>query len=613
MSYGNGKERKDWELRAMPLGVGKLSAAKKARLLAIRNSILSLMEDMLARCFVDEPLYAKHSQKTIDAMLFSMEKEHKGVNAVWKQLARMQVKPMLSNGVQNYYRRLAGSLRNVDQKVPSPSKEEIAKRELKLTSFIGPVIPAHQYFHVPPQIQHEVTEQELEELRLIAEEGDAVALFKAVIIDNNTKKLTPNQVTIIRSIHQRTLAKHNLPVLKDDFLLSLHLDARMLASNKKELPKDIRQDSTLLLADEKNKRYHYFLDLCGTQPREARIRIPLVVSKKMAARIAQGDINWGALTLELSANQVGVRLVVGKEPPALKPRTKAFVGRDFGYTNTISLALVLSEEEVALDAFRKAIAHIDDEKSAQAFLEQYALSTEPLILERVQFSGKKFLKKLQTLSEKIDKCRSILDIEYPKLEALKAKITQDLELPEDASLTKEHKKLSKDVAAFFQLFGRIKDVKKAQRKHYAKMAAIKKHWFGFLSTQELRLAEKYDAAIVREDLTVVTQEKESSTYKGRAFNKMINHGAKGQYQRRSSSKLRFNGVEELIIPSWYTSRACLKHRTILAKNKRQGERIQLTCCGCEDHADLHAAQTIACYPMLQNQRIAAQVAIREKL
>ena len=605
MSYGNGKARKDWMMRAMPLGVGKLSDAKKDRLLAIRNSTLSLMQDMLVRCFVEEPLYAKHSQKTIDAMLFSMEKEHKGLNAVWKQMARMLVKPMLANGLQNYYRRLAGSLRNVDQKVPAPSKEYLAKRELKRANFIGPVIPAHQYFHVPPQIQHEVTEQELEELRLIAEEGDAVGLFKAVIIDNNTKKLTPNQVTIIRSIHQRALAKHNLPALKDDFVLSLHLDARMLPSNQQDLAKLIRQDSTFLLSDVKNKRYHYFLDLCGAQAREKRIRVPVVIAKKMAARIAQGDSNWGALTLELSGNQIGVRLVIGKAPEALKPTSKAFVGRDFGYTNTISLAVAISAEEVILDAFRRSIAPIDDEKSAKAFLEQYALPSDPLILERVHYSGKKFLKKLQTLSEKIDKCRSILDIDYPKLEALKAKITQDLELPEDTSLTKEHKKLSKDVAAFFQLFGRIKDVKKAQRRHYAKMAAIKKHWFGFLSTQELRLAEKYHAAVVREDLTVVTKEKESPDYKGRAFNKMINHGAKGQYQRRSSSKLLFNGVEELIIPSWYTSRACLKHGTILAKSKRQGERITLTCCGHEDHADLHAAQTIACYPMLRPQRIAA--------
>ena len=43
MSYGNGKARKDWMMRAMPLGVGKLSDAKKDRLLAIRNSILRLM------------------------------------------------------------------------------------------------------------------------------------------------------------------------------------------------------------------------------------------------------------------------------------------------------------------------------------------------------------------------------------------------------------------------------------------------------------------------------------------------------------------------------------------------------------------------------------------
>ena len=43
------------------------------------------------------------------------------------------------------------------------------------------------------------------------------------------------------------------------------------------------------------------------------------------------------------------------------------------------------------------------------------------------------------------------------------------------------------------------------------------------------MAVNYHAAIIRENLTVMAREKEAPDYQGRAFNKMINNGSKGQY------------------------------------------------------------------------------------
>lgn len=111
------------------------------------------------------------------------------------------------------------------------------------------------------------------------------------------------------------------------------------------------------------------------------------------------------------------------------------------------------------------------------------------------------------------------------------------------------------VRAFFQTFGLIADLKKERRKLYRQFTAIKKNWFGFLANVEAELARKHNAAIVREDLTVEAMEKDDPEYKGRTFNKMINHGSKGQYQRRARQTFRWNGVPEVVIPSWYTSRA----------------------------------------------------------
>ena len=87
--------------------------------------------------------------------------------------------------------------------------------------------------------------------------------------------------------------------------------------------------------------------------------------------------------------------------------------------------------------------------------------------------------------------------------------------------------------------------------------------------------------MVREDLTVEAIEKDSPVYRGRTYNKMLNNGAKGQYLRRAASKLLWNGIPEVVAPSWYTSRTCLTHAEIVDKQHRKGESIYLPCCGCQ--------------------------------
>jgi transposase len=80
---------------------------------------------------------------------------------------------------------------------------------------------------------------------------------------------------------------------------------------------------------------------------------------------------------------------------------------------------------------------------------------------------------------------------------------------------------------------------------------------------------------------------------------MLNNGSKGQYQNRASDKFEWHGVSEVEIPSFYTSRTCLLHSTIVEKKDRKGEKIFFPCCGKHDHADEHAADTIAQYVFLR--------------
>ena len=93
--------------------------------------------------------------------------------------------------------------------------------------------------------------------------------------------------------------------------------------------------------------------------------------------------------------------------------------------------------------------------------------------------------------------------------------------------------------------------------------------------------------------------KESPAYKGRTFNKMLSGGAAGRYRRTASRQHLWNGIPEIGIGSWYTSRACTVHAVVVAKDCRKGEKIFLPCCDLTAHADLHASATIAVYPFLQ--------------
>ena len=99
-------------------------------------------------------------------------------------------------------------------------------------------------------------------------------------------------------------------------------------------------------------------------------------------------------------------------------------------------------------------------------------------------------------------------------------------------------------------------------------------------------------------LTVLAIEKDSVKYRGRTFNKIINNGSKGQYMMRTSDKLCWDGIPDLIVPSFYTSSACTIH-SLVDGSMRQGEQFFCPQCGVKEHADQHAADTIANYFLLQ--------------
>jgi hypothetical protein len=579
MAFGRNKARKGWEMRAFPLGIGKLSATKLASILALRAQVLDLMRNMASACFTQEPLAGTLASNDLNQRLLEVQRAKAGLNSVWRESARLRVKPALEEADDRYFRKLVGRLRHVDQ--------EIIYHESRGDR------PC--FINIPQEIETAVTATEIEGLKQLASSGKAVAAFRAVALEGSRSGLTGNQVAILLHIHACVQKGHRPPEFgaKDEFFLQLHIDSRMLPTGQSTEAMALRTGVSFLLEDDQNKRYCRFLDISGAEPRSERIRIPLTLTPEIAKRLETTETGWASLILEISSRSVGVRLVAGKPKPEQPTVAERFVGRDFGYTNTICLSVLEAPAAVNLEEIRSSLEVLDTKEQSQKHLEGHRLPEGTIVLERHRFSGRPFMERIKVLCEGIDGYKSRIDLDYNTLDALKAELVKELGLEPGDMILPENKKASAKVCAFFQLLGRINDLKAARRVCYRKVASIKKCWFGYLSTQEVELAKKHGAAVVREDLTVEAIEKDSPSYKGRAFNKMLNNGSKGKYQRRAASKLLWNGIPEVVAPSWYTSRVCLKHSVIVAKQHRKGESIYLPCCGHHDHADEHAADTIA--------------------
>jgi hypothetical protein len=301
MAYGKNKERKDWLYKAVPLGIGEITPEKSARLLELRQTVLTLMREMSTACFIQEPLKGVSASKEIEAKLIILQKSA-SFNAVWSQEARMRVKPALENTLKLYFKRLFGGLRFVDSLIPKSQYHAIPlKPKFDANNQLIPPPAQRKYYQVPVSIQDFITPEELQELKFFALSNQAKDIFESVIVNNDYLDLTDRQILIIKDIHRRAQQKHTCPDfgVKEAFTLQLHIDARMLQTGHKAEAIELRQGVPFLLEDEQNKKYFRFLDLSGIKAREDRIRIPLVLTTKIARRIKTTENNFASLIVEV--------------------------------------------------------------------------------------------------------------------------------------------------------------------------------------------------------------------------------------------------------------------------------------------------------------------------
>lgn len=598
MAYGKGLQ--NVQRRSLPAGKTMLNqnvlpAGKLHDVLIIREKFLAAANAFVDTLFLPDPLKNTRTNEEIVSILTAAQKAMgKGFNKAYVEKARLAVPAAIAQIEGKYFNRLYGRLLHCATKT---DEKDPAKR---------------QYLNIPETIQKKVSLNDLTAIeQKIADLGypQTIALFRQVIVKKVTAGLTRKEIAVIRAIHGECLAKYCKPVFGADarFACQINLDYRVIRSNLDpviELDKGAR-----LLVDRGNRKFHHFLEISNPVPRGETIKIPMVMSAKTLTRFDKLS-SISSLAVVIEPDAVMVRTVITKpdREPVLDGITH-LVARDFGMLNTVSLSIVALDDPI--DPKRLARIARFTKEDALKHLENYSHPNHNIV-KRVRFSGKNFLKNIADSCDKIDYLKSQIDTGYNRLEKLKGIICGYLGLDEQDRLTKgqlfDDPYIQHIHDKFFRLLQHVLNMKQLRLSLYKKIVGVKKSWFGFLTNQEAILAKEYHAAIVREDLTILTKEKSSSGYKGRTFNKMINNGSKGQYLRRASDKLRWDGIPELIIPSYYTSTACTVH-SLVDPGMRQGELFCCPRCNVKEHADEHAADTIGNYLLLRPNPV-QQVTLR---
>lgn len=588
MAYGKGekdKQRRSIHSGTTALQFTDLPIGKLKDLVEIRNEYLAVANAFVDAVFITEPLLKTRTSADILDILTDYQKyKVKGFNKAFVEKARLAIPSAIDQVQTKYLHRLFGRLLNCSKKT---NESDPAKR---------------QYFSIPVSIQNKVTQKQLEALVLkVSELGyqKIIALFRQVVIDKSCRGLTRKEYMVIRSIHEECLGKYAKPAFGSDprFQCQINLDYRVIRG--KTTPVQDLDKEARLLVDKKNRKFRYFLEKSNPVPRGDSIKIPMVMSARTLKRFDDNS-SVSSISLVIGPESVTVRTIISKpdqEPPLDK--ISYLIARDFGMINTISLSVIKLDDPIDPEEYARIIKFTREE--AREYLTSYSHPNQ-IIIERVRYSGRKFLDNIEKTCARIDKLKSQIDGCYNTLEILKAYISFYMDLNGKEHLPVEHE--CKDLYIkniydkFFRLFNHIISMKKKRFSLYTKIAGVKKSWFGFLANQEIKLLKKYNAALVREDLTILTIETDSPEYRGRSFNKMINNGSKGKYVRCSSDKLRWDGIPELVVPSYYTSTTCTIHSRV-DETMRHGEVFCCPLCGKKEHADEHAADTLAYYLQLK--------------
>jgi hypothetical protein len=580
--------------RMLPIGVGDLTRGKLAELAWLRQMDLVLSTHLAAEGFVQEPLALNLGKGKLD-LLFQPIYQVSGLNQAYAQKIAYRVIDALINQKTRYFRQLKGRLGHCSERIDSKYRRPEDLR---------------QYYYVPLTVQDRITEAELKELEAYCAEdrkGEAIQLFRQVIVHGKTGGLTDNQVAVIHEIHRQVQAMHHLPQFgaDADYTSQFMLDCRLtLPPNKPSETAALLNEQAVLLRDIANVRYHTFLEIANPHAGQPRLRLPILFDLELLKRLdASGIAQVKTFCLAIGPDQVKIRAVMQKPAGTeaeLDPNRRPFIlSRDAGITNTVTWALLKVDapiEPTRLEWFADVAKMRDTEEAKRLmreFIETHAHPGDnawtPIVM-----SARRFRDQAGRHFHYIDRISREIDQLYDKIERLKSLLCAHLGLkaeewiPEEVTLLEPY--MRRVHQKFFGLLHQVRRLKQKRRERYDRIEGLKKSWLGYLANQEVALAKLFNASVAREQLTYVTIPTDSPLYRGKRFNRDMNQACRGRYSRTAAAKLAWEHIPELVVPSYYTSKACLIHS--LPEGWRKDEDYRCPLCGEKIHADAHAAVTI---------------------
>jgi hypothetical protein len=591
LAYGKGNN-KDREKRMADLGRSSISANfVKLRQLVI--SACGIMADSIWPESITDDL---PDANQIDAAMLAAQAKLKGVlNSVWAEKARLMAKSAVLQQVRRARNNLFGRFKHLSTVGDTPLPDGMPR----LVNF-------------PEEWSSRLSAADVAAMQAVADSMDyagAINLFQRLESGKAVTGLTKLQWDALLGMLSLVKERFNKPQWDStDATVQLHLDYRCLpggrATQTALLDGLTNAAKRLLETEDKMPVTNSFL-VSGVVARGTPLKLTATVRAEVVNRLLEpvakdSEVSFTSLVLEIGPHEVTIKGVISHQPKMLSlDQVEHLVGLDFGYFNTAAAVAVKNDGK--LDAEWLEDTADWSKAKAKAYLETHCHDGEAV--KQMLFKGRNFLDAIAGHCAHINKLRSEIDRLYNRLGRLKHEINCLLGQPDVALVDLEmapgnDQRLNCLVQRFAKLLATVGKLKLLRRMVYRSIDGLKKSWFGWVTTQVVGLCRKLKAAYVREDLTVIAAEKDKPEYKGRTFNKMINNGSKGQFTRRASAKLKWYGIPEFKVPSYYTSSTDVRYG-VVDKSQRIGEVFTAKHDGRQWHADVHAALTLALWPILK--------------
>lgn len=554
-----------------------------ADLSALRTRFLETLRAMAESVWPADILNPVPSGEEVDkTMLVVQSKASKqGFNNVWAEKARMSAKAAVLEQWKRGQRNLFGRFKHISAVGEKPMEDGTSR-----------------LVNLPEEFSRSLTPEDVEALQAFADGMDfqqAMLMFRS--LKDSDANLPESQATALRAMADVARRRYGIPRWDEtEAVVQLHLDYRCVRGGRTALDSvlEVLQGGLEALQPRSTD-----LPMTSVSPRGTGLALPLNLIRPVIDLLQDSGSEGqkvGSLVLEIGPVAVRAKMVVVR-PPAAKPVAghHVVVAEDFGFVNTSSLAVLRSKEPISEETVAFALSE-PGKKETKAYLETNVSGPEVELVETLQFDGRDFLGRIKAHADRIDGLRSEIDRVYNRMKRIRAEFNLVVEagkgdiIPEScpAGATERAVRMH---GRFFRLLGAVARLKALRRGIYRKVDGLKKAWFGYVSSRKAELAERYGAAVVGEDLSIVAVPVDDPAYKGRTFNRMMNNGSKGQYIRRSDDKLKWRGVSSIRIPSFWTSSYDWRNGRV-DKAQRRGEAFTAASDGRVWDADLHAAEAI---------------------